>query len=72
MSVWDTHLSKPWRVGRKLGRTVYAQVGREPSDTDYLVGLMESRELAQEVVAAHNYKLLTERPAETTADEKVR
>jgi hypothetical protein len=62
MSAWEIHLSLPWRVGRKLGRTIYAQPGRDPGDDDYLVGLVESRELAQEVVAAHNYKLLMERP----------
>ena len=40
-----------WRVGRKLGRTLYAQQGPEPGDDDPFLGLMETPELAAEVVA---------------------
>ena len=47
----------PWRVGRRVGRTVYAQFGADPADTDVLIGLMDSPALADEVVAAHNVTL---------------
>lgn len=40
------------RVGRKVGRTLYRQLGAEPSDDDPLVGVMDTRELADAVVAA--------------------
>lgn len=46
-----------WRVGRSLGRTVYAQIGAEPADDDVLIGLFDSRELAAEAVRAHNSML---------------
>jgi hypothetical protein len=46
-----------WRVGRKVGRTIYAQLGDEPSDHDPLIGVMDSRRLAEEAVTAHNWKL---------------
>jgi hypothetical protein len=46
-----------WRVGRKVGRTIYAIVGDEPSDHDALIGMMDSKPLAAEVVWAHNQKL---------------
>jgi hypothetical protein len=41
-----------WRVGRKVGRTIYRQVGEHPSDADLLIGVMDTPELAGEVVAA--------------------
>jgi hypothetical protein len=44
-----------WRIGAKLGRTVYIQTGVEPSVYDRLVGLMDSRDLAQLVVDAVNH-----------------
>lgn len=47
----------PWRTGRKLGRTVYAMLGPEASDSDPVLGMMDSRELAAEVVATHNLVL---------------
>lgn len=43
-----------WRVGRKLGRTLYQQLGAEPSDLDPFVGLMDSPALAKQVVDAVN------------------
>lgn len=43
-----------WRVGRKLRRTVYHQLGEQPSDDDILVGFMETAALAQQVVDEHN------------------
>jgi hypothetical protein len=46
----------PWRVGRKVGRTIYQQVGPEPSDADQLIGVMDTPELAAEVVTARNFR----------------
>lgn len=43
-----------WRVGRKVGRTIYAQYNDEPSDSDVLIGVMDTRELAEAAVAAYN------------------
>ena len=43
-----------WRVGRKVGRTVYVQSGPEPSDDDRLIGLMDTPDLARLVVEAVN------------------
>jgi hypothetical protein len=51
------YLEAPWRVGRKLGRTVYAGVGPDPSDDDVLIGVMDYRELAEHIVALHNQAL---------------
>lgn len=45
---------KPWRVGRKVGRTIYQQTGTDPADGDTLIGVMDSRELASAAVEAHN------------------
>lgn len=46
-----------WRVGRRVGRTIYALVSddaSQPSDTDLLVGVMDTPALATEAVRAHN------------------
>lgn len=51
----DSANNYPWRVGRKLGRTIYAQAGSEPSDDDEFLGLMDSEEIAATVVDAVNY-----------------
>ena len=48
---------KRWRVGRKLGRTIYEVVGEDPSDDDVFLGLMETRDLAWQVVTGHNRDL---------------
>lgn len=50
----DSANNYPWRVGRKLGRTVYAQVGDEPDDEDPFLGLMETEDIAAQVVDAMN------------------
>ena len=47
----------PWRIGRKVGRTIYAQTGAEPSDHDPLIGVMDSKALAIEAVQRHNEAL---------------
>jgi hypothetical protein len=44
----------PWRVGRKVGRTIYAVTG---TGDDVLVGLMDTRALAARAVADHNAML---------------
>lgn len=46
--------SMPWRVGRKVGRTIYAQSGPTASDDDRLIGTMDTPELAAEAVRTHN------------------
>jgi hypothetical protein len=43
-----------WRVGRKVGRTIYVQFGIEPSDDDVLIGVMDTPWLAAEAINAHN------------------
>lgn len=43
-----------WRQGRRVGRTIYAQLGPEPADTDPIIGLMDTPELAAQAVNAHN------------------
>jgi hypothetical protein len=43
-----------WRVGRKVGRTIYRQLGSEPSDDDPLIGVMDTPELARTAVEAVN------------------
>jgi hypothetical protein len=45
---------KPWRTGRKLGRTLYICNGETPGDDDQLVGMMDTPELADRVVDAVN------------------
>lgn len=43
-----------WRQGRKVGRTLYAMVGVVPTDEDPLIGVMDSRALAEAAVRGHN------------------
>lgn len=43
----------PWRVGRKVGRTIYAHPP-DHADGGVLIGMMDTRELAEVVVHAHN------------------
>jgi len=47
-------LSLPWRTGRKNHRTIYVQLGAEPSDDDPFIGCLDSGELAAEACAGHN------------------
>lgn len=46
-----------WRQGRKVGRTIYAQIGTQPDEADVLIGVMDSVDLARAVVADHNSTL---------------
>lgn len=43
-----------WRVGMSLGRTVYAMQGPQASKSDVFLGVMDTREMAEQVVADHN------------------
>jgi hypothetical protein len=43
-----------WRAGRKVGRTIYAQLGSFASDDDLLIGVMDTPELAAEACAGRN------------------
>jgi hypothetical protein len=51
------YLGRPWRVGRKVGRTVYAVIGEIASDSDPLIGVMDTWALAEEAVEAHNARI---------------
>lgn len=53
----DDILELKWRVGRKLGRTIYAMLGEEPSDDDLLLGVLDEEYLAEHVVEVHNASL---------------
>lgn len=46
-----------WRIGRKVGRTIYAMVGDEPSDDDILIGMMDDKMIAVIAVLNHNQLL---------------
>lgn len=51
-------LARPWRVGPKSGRTIFALVGDEVDyDADVLIGVMDDPGLAAEVVRLHNETL---------------
>jgi len=58
----------PWRVGRSVGRTIYAVTGPEATKTDVLIGVMDNATLAAEAVDAHNRNLGTLPPL--TEDEQ--
>lgn len=55
-----------WRIGRKVGRTIYLQVGAEPSDSDPLIGVMDTSDLARAAVRAHNVDVGLDTHAELT------
>jgi hypothetical protein len=46
-----------WRTGRTVGRTIYAMRGSAPSDTDPLIGVMDTPELARVAVSDHNIQV---------------
>jgi hypothetical protein len=49
-----------WRTDARLGRSIYALLSNDvtkPSQQDPLVGVMESSDLAQNVVDTHNNAL---------------
>lgn len=50
----DDYVDLPWRVGSKVKRTIYAVVPDLGHDQHPLLGLMDTPQLAEEVVFAHN------------------
>jgi hypothetical protein len=46
-----------WRTGRRVGRTIYAQLLDQPGDNDPLIGVMDTTTLAAAAVHAHNEEL---------------
>jgi hypothetical protein len=46
-----------WRTGRKVGRTIYAMLELDPVDYDPLIGVMDTKALAEAAVRAHNAEL---------------
>lgn len=57
-----------WRVGRKLGRTLYEQLAEQPSDDDRFLGIMETPELAREVVEMQRRRVRGGMPPEVDSD----
>ncbi len=49
----------PWRTGRSLGRTLYMVVGTEVSKDDQILGMVDTRALAEHIIAVHNATLET-------------
>lgn len=43
-----------FRVGQSIGRTIYIQTGEQPTKSDLLVGVLDTRALAAFAVAAMN------------------
>jgi hypothetical protein len=64
--------SVPWRTGRKLGRTVYARTGGYDQDEDPVIGMLDTPELAEEAVEAHNAALASRLAARAAARHGVR
>lgn len=58
MTAMEDRVNALWRTGRKLGRTIYAMEGDEPSDSDEFIGIMETPTLADMVVGEHNLGML--------------
>lgn len=53
-----------WRVGRKLGRTLYAETGGDDRAADTVLGMLDSTELAEHIVTLHNTFWSRERDAQ--------
>lgn len=49
-----------WRQGMKLGRTLYAQIGPEPTEFDTLIGMIDNSHLARYIVEIHNASLASD------------
>ena len=49
---------KRWRIGRKVGKNIYAMVGPTPSDDDIDIGRMDDESLAANAVVCHNAMLI--------------
>ena len=52
------YLDTRWRVGSKVGRTIYAEVPGLDHDEQPLIGVMDTPDLATEAVTAHNKALM--------------
>lgn len=50
----DDVIATRWRVGSKVGRTIYAEIPGTEHDAHPLIGMMDTPALAEEVVKAHN------------------
>jgi len=49
----------PWRTGKSIGRTIYAcPPGSDYRDGEIVIGMMDTPEIADEVVASHNLRLI--------------
>lgn len=46
-----------WRTGRKVGRTIYVCDDGIADDSDPIIGMMDTPELAEAAVSAHNRDL---------------
>lgn len=46
-----------WRHGRKQPRSIYLQLGPEPSEHDPLIALTEDWRLARRIIREHNAQL---------------
>jgi hypothetical protein len=54
----------PWRVGRKLGRTLYAvDPGNEDRNCDYFLGILDDPVIAVHICETHNADLARRRGA---------
>lgn len=54
------YIQLKWRVGEKVRRTIYAVTPDSEHDDHPLIGLMDTPELAIEVVAAHNREAVSD------------
>lgn len=50
-------VSMRWRIGRSVGKNIYAMVGAEPSKADIDIGRMDSECVAANAVLCHNNQL---------------
>ena len=58
----NVHATRRWRVGRKVGRNIYAVVGEEPSDDDVEIAVAlgdepTASEITAQIVDDHNRRL---------------
>lgn len=60
-------LRAPWGVGRSVGRTIYRQRGDDRAKGDELIGLMDTPELARQVVDAVNALRVDSRQAPSSS-----
>lgn len=60
MAILSNPEERLWRTDEKRGRGIYALLSNDisrPSEYDPLVGVMETSELAEDVVDTHNHAL---------------